>query len=355
MKRRLLDFLRCLECGSPLRAEKPVYHPERKEEIMGGALACTRCGHGYPVRAGVPNFLEGAHPHARTRSSFGYLWSRSAERTEIPSRYHLDRMRESLRLPPLQGLVLDAGCGEGIDLVNAARDSGAELIGVELSDGGSRVSFQRGFWNPSVHVIQADLARLPFAPETFDFIYSYGVLHHMPEPPAGAGELVRVLKPGAGLAAYLYEDFSDRRGFWAWLLSATNRLRRLTPHLPHAVLYALCVAASPVVWLLFTVPHKVLRLFPAARELAEGFPFRQGTGPLSLVGDLYDRFSAPIEKRYSQESAVALLREAGLERLHAERNRGWMVSGHKPVPTQQNDQNLQAVAPPMSVSGTGYA
>lgn len=335
MKRRLLDHLRCLDCGSPLRAEKPVFHPIRKEEIMEGTLACTGCSRSYPVRAGVPSFLEGLRPHARTRSSFGYLWSRSAERPEIPARYHLDRMRESLRLPPLQGLVLDAGCGEGIDLINCARDSGVELIGVELSDGGSRVSFQRAFWHPAIHVIQADLARLPFAPGTFDFIYSYGVLHHLSEPPAGARELARVLKPGAGLAAYLYEDFSDRRGFWAWLLSATNRLRRLTPHLPHRLLYALCAAGSPAVWLLFTVPHKLLRLIPPARGVAEGFPFRQGTGPFSLVGDLYDRFSAPIEQRYSREGAEALLRGAGLEGLHAERSRGWMVLGSKPAPALQ--------------------
>ncbi len=355
MKRRLLDHLRCLECGSPLRVENPVFHPVREEEIMGGALACARCGRFYPVRAGIPSFLEGLRPHARTRSSFGYLWSRSAERPEMPARYHLDRMRESLRLPPPQGLVLDAGCGEGIDLINAARDSlrdtqwpipaegadtalessrtsySAELIGVELSDGGSRVSFQRAFWHPSVHVIQADLARLPFAPETFDFIYSYGVLHHLPDPAAGMRELARLLKPGASAAVYLYEDFSDRRGLWRWMLAWTNRVRRLTPLLPHPLLYTLCMTGSPVVFSLFTVPHRILRLLPAARGLAEGFPFRQGTGPFSLVGDLYDRFSTPIERRYSREAALALLREAGLKGLHAERNRGWMVLGSKPA------------------------
>ena len=355
MKRRLLDHLRCLDCSSPLEAEKPVFHPERKEEIMGGALACTGCRRSYPVRGGVPSFLEGLRPHARTRSSFGYLWSRSAGRPDLPDRYHLDRMRESLRLPPLRGLVLDAGCGEGIDLVNAARDSRAELIGVELSDGGSRVSFQRAFWHPSIHVIQADLNRLPFAPETFDLVYSYGVLHHLPDPAAGMKELARVLKPGASAAIYLYEDFSDRRGLWRWLLAATNRVRTLTPRLPHSLLYGLCVAASPVIFLLFSVPHRILRLLPATRELADGFPFRQGTAPLSLVGDLYDRFSTPIEKRYGREGALALLREAGLGGLSAERSRGWMVLGSKPAPTQQSGQELRAVAPPMSVSGTGYA
>lgn len=352
MKRRLLDRLRCLDCGSPLRPENPVFHTVRKEEIMDGALACTGCRRSYPVRAGVPSFLERLQPHARTGSSFDYLWSQSARRCAMPAPYHLDRMRESLRLPPLQGLVLDAGCGEGIDLVNAARDPGTqgasslravsapsasighsvphtELIGVELSDGGSRVSFQRALGLPSVHVIQADLTRLPFAPGTFDFIYSYGVLHHLPDPAAGMKELARLLKPGASAAVYLYEDFSDRPGLWRWVLAATNRIRRLTPFLPHPLLYGFCVIGSPVVFLLFTVPHRILRLLRPTRRLAEGFPFRQGTGPFSLVGDLYDRFSTPIERRYNREGALALLRESGLEGLRIERSRGWMALGKK--------------------------
>ena len=332
MKPRLLDHPRCPECFSTLRLDNPLRGPGHPEEILGGSLACTGCSAAYPVRSGVPSFVERSGHDARTRSSFGYLWTQSAKRGDPPQRYHLEQMRDSLPLPPLKGLVLDAGCGEGIDLVNASKAPGAELIGVELSDGGAQVSFERAAGYPAAHVVQADLARLPFAPETFDFIYSYGVLHHMPDPAAGMRELSRALKPGASAAIYLYEDFSDRRGLWRWLLAAVNRSRAVTTVLPHRLLYALCAAGSPLVWLLFTVPHTLLNLLPPARGIAASFPFRHGTGPFSLTGDLYDRFSAPVEKRYNSASAVSLLKESGLEQVATRKNRGWMLLGNKPNP-----------------------
>lgn len=330
MKNKLLEHLRCLECGSRLTMVHPGWHPSYPEEAVSGWLRCAGagCGRSIPIRDGVPCFLEQQTP---TGTSYGYLWSRSANRTELPRSYHYRKMAETLSIAPLQGLVLDAGCGEGIDLVNETRDSRAEIIGVELSDGGSRISFQRTLGLPCAHVVQADLRRLPFGPETFDFIYSYGVLHHLADPPQGMTELVRVLKPGARAAIYLYEDFSDRNPFWGLLLGLANQFRRLTIRLPHRLLYAFCWLAAPAVFLLFTVPYRLLCRLPGGRRLAQGLPFRHGTGPFSLAGDLYDRFGAPVERRYSRLTAERLLREAGLKRISVEKNRGWMAAGMKGI------------------------
>lgn len=265
----------------------------------------------------------------RTGRSFGYLWSRFSDRREIPSSYHYQRMREALPLPPLRGVVLDAGCGEGIDLLNAARSSEARVIGVELSEGGARSCRRRTTGQPNAQVVQADLNRLPFSEETFDFIYSYGVLHHLDRPARGMSELVRVLKPGAQVAVYLYEDFSDRRGLWKILLAAANGLRGITTRLPHPLLFLLCAAASPVVWLLFTVPYLLLKRLPGRKRIAETFPFRHGKGPFSLTGDLFDRFGAPVERRFSRHQTEQLLREAGLEKISVGKNRGWVALGAK--------------------------
>jgi SAM-dependent methyltransferase len=239
-------------------------------------------------------------------------------------------MEEDLSLPPFNGLILDAGCGDGIDLANLARRAGVEIVGVELSDGGCWTSFERSFAFPSAHVVQADICRLPFDDDSFDFVYSYGVLHHLPAPKEGLQELVRVLKPEARLAAYFYEDFSERGAGWRLLLLAVNHLRRITPHLSHRVLWLLCQTASPLIYALFTIPFRILRHTPGLGSLAAGFPFRHATGPFSLVGDLYDRFSAPIEWRYSRADVEALFQDVGLQAVITANNRGWMVSGIKP-------------------------
>ena len=268
---------------------------------------------------------------SQTAERYGYLWSRSfgaADQASLQP-YHLDRMQQALSLPPLQGLVLDAGCGEGHDVANQARCAGVEIVGVELSEGGCRTSQARCRALPRASIVQGSLARLPFADDTFDFIYSYGVLHHPSSPLGGLQELVRVLKPGARLAVYLYEDFCERPAIWRWLLAAVNACRRVTTALPPALLYRLCQAGSPVVYVACTLPYRLLHAVPAAEGFASAIPYRHGTGLFSLVGDLYDRLSAPIERRYTRADAVAFLHQAGLEEIVIANDRGWMVAGRK--------------------------
>ena len=159
---------------------------------------------------------------------------------------------------------------------------------------------------PNAHIVRADLCRLPFRPSQFSFVYSYGVVHHVPDPAQAMSELARVSEPGAGAAIYVYEDFSHRSALLRWSLRAVNVSRALTTRLPHVALYALCAVAAPVVFAAFTVPHLVLRQVPLTRGVAAAIPFRHGTGPFSLIGDLYDRFSAPVEFRYSRDGAAAL-------------------------------------------------
>lgn len=368
VKHRLLEFVKCPVCKLVLRLEDPVVQwvdrvpggdlnqckglcpfPEVSGlprdcsicvgyEVMAGSLFCPGCGHSYAINNGIPRLCPpdpkaSLRETARTASSYGYLWDRSTVTPEVkePRPYHFDRMEQALSLPPPCGLVLDAGCGDGIDLANQARRAGVEIVGAELSDGGCQASFERSLAFPAAHVVQADLCRLPFDDDSFDFVYSYGVLHHLPSPKEGIQELVRVLKPGARVAAYLYEDFGDRAVGWRWLLTVANQLRRITPYLPHHVLYFLCEAASPLIYTLFTIPFRILRHIPGLGSLAAGFPFRHATGPFSLVGDLYDRFSAPIEWRYSRSDAVALFQKVGLEAITTADDRGWMVVGTKPL------------------------
>ena len=99
--------------------------------------------------------------------------------------------------------------------------------------------------------------------------------------------------------------------------------------MPPRRLYALCRVMSPLVWASLTVPGRVLRRVPPLRRLAESLPYRHGTGPLSMSGDLYDRFSAPVEWRYSRAGADALVRDAGLEPTAVVQARGWMVAATK--------------------------
>jgi SAM-dependent methyltransferase len=333
VKPRLLEVLRCPACRSRVVLTEVM---RDGSEITGGRLDCSSCPASYQVRDGVPRMIADGSSGIdgdtrRTGARFGYLWSRSEPTTPSSTRsYHFEKMATSLGLAEPCGLVLDAGCGDGIDLAKHGARPDVEIIGVELSDGGSQTSAARVRPFPAAHVVQADLRRLPFADGTFDRVYSYGVLHHLPSPDAGASEMARVLRPGGRIAVYVYEDFGGRAWGWRWALRLANGVRPVTTRLPPPILFRVCQVLSPVVYVAFTVPHRMLKAVPWTRPFAMSLPFRHGQRPLGLAGDLFDRFSAPIEVRYSREGAGDLLRRAGLDVVKVAYERGWMVSGCRP-------------------------
>jgi SAM-dependent methyltransferase len=311
MPHHLLPHLRCPDCGHSLEAAGE------------SQLTCIGGGHRFAIRDGVPRFVSDS---TDTAKYFGYMWGEQAQVATPPSQaspYHLEAMRKALDAPPLRGLILDAGCGEGVDLSQVALNPECEVIGVELSSGGVATSLARTRGMERAAVVQGDLLKLPIAANTFDAAYSYGVVHHTPDPLRAVQEIARTLKPGATLLFYVYEDFADRSWTWRAALSVANSVRVLTTRMPPAVLMRICRMLSPVVYVLCTVPSRHFRW-------AAKFPYRHGVNPWSLGGDLYDRLAAPIEKRYSSEGAAALARAAGLRVLRVAQQRGWMIYARKP-------------------------
>jgi SAM-dependent methyltransferase len=330
VKPHFARLLRCPVCRGEIALDATEIQERPIPEVRRGWLVCSTCQRRYEIRDGIPwmapRELVSDPVTARTGSSFGHLWSRSLPTADkTPPQYHFEKMARALNLSEPHGRVLDAGCGEGVDLRNRARASNVEVIGAELSEGGCRVTAERIADLPNAHVVQADLTRLPFDREAFDYVYSYGVLHHLVRPEDGLAELRRVTRPGAPIVLYLYEDFSDRSTAWRILLAAGNLPRAITTRLPHAVLYRLCQAASPFVFAGLTLPHRVLRRVPLLRPLADSLPFRHGRGPFSLAGDLYDRFSAPVEYRYSRDHTIRFVENAGLTLRAVAKERGWMA------------------------------
>ena len=361
MKPHFADLLRCPHCRGPLalrlskvefvkrRAATPPFcsglcampSPGRpcvaclQIDIVEGALSCTPCAREYRIDEGIPWMAPGQQiddeEKRRTASSFGHLWAQSVPDPEAePRDYHFEKLAGALGFASPRGTLLDAGCGDGIDLGHRARMPDVEVVGAELSTGGCRTTAQRIRALPNAHIVQADLARLPFADGTFDFAYSYGVLHHMPKPDDGLSDIARVAKPGAEVAIYLYEDFSDRSAVWRAALALANWPRALTTRLPHRLLFALCQLGSPVVFATLTLPHRLLRRIPSLRPFANTLPFRHGTGPFSMTGDHNDRYSAPVEFRYSRSGTEAFVARAGLALRAIAKERGWMALAERP-------------------------
>jgi len=181
-------------------------------------------------------------------------------------------------------------------------------------------------------VVQADLYRPPFAQESFDFIYSIGVLHHLPDPEGAFHNLLRYLKPGGEIQIYLYWQ-PERQPIKRALLALVSAGRKITTRLPHQAVYALAFPAAVAAFGWFVWPYRILKKIPGLKSLAEKLPMKQYANfPFRVcVNDQLDRFSAPIENRYTRQQVADWLKRAQLENAEVNAAFGWVGTGRKPV------------------------
>src|ERR1044072_9377919 len=100
--------------------------------------------------------------------------------------------------------VLEIGCGIGTDGAQFAR-AGADYTGIDLTEAVidlARSRFAASGLRGKFQV--SDAEKLDFAADTFDLVYSHGVLHHTPDIEAAISEIHRVLKPGGRAKVMLY-------------------------------------------------------------------------------------------------------------------------------------------------------
>jgi ubiquinone/menaquinone biosynthesis C-methylase UbiE len=100
--------------------------------------------------------------------------------------------------------LLEVGCGMGTDLLQFAR-GGAYCTGVDLTPRSIEITRHRfKLYGADGNFMISDGERLPFRSESFDVVYSNGVLHHTPDTAGSIREVHRVLRPGGTAKVMLY-------------------------------------------------------------------------------------------------------------------------------------------------------
>ena len=104
--------------------------------------------------------------------------------------------------------VLEIGCGSGAHTAQLAR-SGAETTAVDLTNAAVELTSRRlGLFDLHAGILQADAERLPFESNSFDMVWSWGVIHHTPRTAVAISEIHRVLKPGGEARLMVYHRSS---------------------------------------------------------------------------------------------------------------------------------------------------
>jgi ubiquinone/menaquinone biosynthesis C-methylase UbiE len=117
--------------------------------------------------------------------------------------------------------------------------SGAELEAIDLSSAVEKaLALCTG--RDNVRIVEGDLLKLPYTPQSFDFVYSIGVLHHTPNTKKAFQSVARMVKPGGRLAVWIYRKNTLPQEL------INSSLRAITSRLPHWLLKPLmiCVGAG---------------------------------------------------------------------------------------------------------------
>ncbi len=100
--------------------------------------------------------------------------------------------------------VLEVGCGIGLDSFRMAQ-AGLDVTAVDLTGVGVATAHQRFARTASAgRFAVADAGDLPFRGDAFDYVYSFGVLHHAADTRRCVDEVHRVLRPGGAALIMLY-------------------------------------------------------------------------------------------------------------------------------------------------------
>lgn len=243
LKERVLQYLACPSCAGAIVLTSTG---EREaDEIIKGQLSCSSCERTWPIVRGVPRFAEldrVEENKAATAASFGWQWQHFTQADEKYDQQFLGWIAP-VRPDFFKGrLVLEGGCGKGRHTQLAARWGARDVIGIDLS-AAVEAAFSATRDLPNAHIVQADIYNLPLAP-VFDYAFSVGVLHHLPDPRGGFESLASKLKPGGHISAWVYGAENNE-----WITRWVNPLReRLTSRMNPRLLLHLSKAPAAIMY-----------------------------------------------------------------------------------------------------------
>jgi len=284
MNPTVVEMLECPECHGDLKVEE-------------GLIVCSSCQRTFPVRNGVPRFVDYSTTNS-TAENFGAQW---LEFDQIDERHHRQQFLDWIHpvTPEFfrDKVVLEAGCGKGRHTRLVASWGARAVIGVDFSDA---VDAARKNTKdlPNVQIIQADILKLPLK-RTFDYAFSVGVLHHLPDPRLGFLSLASRIRPGGAVSAWVYGRENN-----GWIVGLVNPIReQVTSRLPFNALYYLSYIPSTMLYVLLRMVYAPSQGRTLGRRLFYGdylgyiskFPFRE------IHNIVHDHLTAPIAFYISRE------------------------------------------------------
>ena len=208
-------------------------------------LVCERCSSKYEIINGIPRFVA----MENYSSSFGFEWKQFSK-TQLDSASMMSQSMDRITggmgwyAEDVKGkLVLDVGCGSG-RFSEVIAKWGGRVVSLDYSVAIDEAKKNLNNLGLNADFVQGDALSLPFPDNTFDAVFSIGVLQHTADPLLALREMCRVLRPGGLIGLHgIYERTLKKSIHPKYLF------RPITTRIPTETLFKIVKA-----WVGFSLP-----------------------------------------------------------------------------------------------------
>lgn len=267
---------------------------------------CLKCRRTYEILNGIPRFLpELSSEEQQVKRSFNLEHTRYLDSRHLHFAPRLvEQWLEDIQLPAdffKDKLALDVGCGSG-RWTYAMASLGARIVAVDFTDAGVEVTNRATVGMDNVALLQANILHLPFRPESFDVVVSWGVLHHTPDTKAAFDLLVPLVRKGGILYVMVYEKHNPLK------FAFTDIIRWFLRRFPEEQRYRMSRHFIIKNHLLFSLlkHHIICALHPSATD-----PLELSTLQLGL----YDAYSPTYNHLHTRQEVLSWFQEHRFEQL----------------------------------------
>jgi SAM-dependent methyltransferase len=166
-----------------------------------------------------------------------------------------------------------------------------------------------------VRVTQAGFGGIPFEKGSFDFVFSLGVVHHLPDTQAAIAEAASMVKPKGWLLLYIYYALDGRGFLFRFIFGCSDLLRRIISKLPKALKFFCCELIAIFIYGPLILLTKFVKLFGGNAWKKIPLSYYAGHPWKISRNDALDRFGTPLEKRFSKKEIELMLVNAGLTNI----------------------------------------
>jgi ubiquinone/menaquinone biosynthesis C-methylase UbiE len=252
-----------------------------------------------------------------TVESFGEEWIKFSRHNqsdiEVAGSQYFDIVTDEMLNH--NSIVLDVGCGTGrwskyiahkVKHIEAIDPSRAVDAAAELTKNISHIS-----------ITQAGVDNIPFEDESFDFVFSLGVMHHIPDTEAALQKAVKKLQKGGFFLIYLYYSLDNKSRLYKLLFKVSNVFRMFMSILHHTIKQLVCDVMVMIVYMPLVTLSRLIKFVSPKKRWYQAIPLSYYVDKNFKIirNDALDRFGTPLEKRFSKQEIYEMMKWAGLDEV----------------------------------------